>query len=391
MRRPTSSRSAPAPYKFVDFKPGDIVRGEINTNYHMPNRPYFDTIEMKGGGDADLGGARRAADRRVRLRLEPAGRGRDPAAAWKRAARARSQIVAGRRHRAHPAQHHRSVERGRRRALQRQEPRTAFSDPEVRQAMALLCDKKSMQEYIYGRTGIATGNFVNNPPRFRSPNTKWEFNVDKANQMLDAAGWKRGGDGVREKDGKKMKFVYQTSINALAPEGAGDRQAGLPEGRHRPRAEVGHGVGVLLVRRRQPGHLSEVLLRHADVHDDHDRARRRALHGPVPVDGRSRRRRTSGRAATSPAGATPSTTSCTRPPRPSSIRSSAPAMFIKMNDMVVNSHIVIPLISRPRVRGGALNLVTALSGLGQRPLGAAALVSRRQRRLTHVRRAGPSR
>ena len=40
------------PYKFVDFKPGDIVLGAINKNYHMPNRPYFDTIEMKGGGDA---------------------------------------------------------------------------------------------------------------------------------------------------------------------------------------------------------------------------------------------------------------------------------------------------------------------------------------------------
>ena len=54
------SRDAPAnlkpvgtgPYKFVDFKPGDMVRGEINTNYHVANRPYFDTIEMKGGGDA---------------------------------------------------------------------------------------------------------------------------------------------------------------------------------------------------------------------------------------------------------------------------------------------------------------------------------------------------
>src|SRR5215213_5384510 len=54
------SRDAPAnlkpvgtgPYKFVDFKPGDMVRGEINTNYHIANRPHFDTIEMKGGGDA---------------------------------------------------------------------------------------------------------------------------------------------------------------------------------------------------------------------------------------------------------------------------------------------------------------------------------------------------
>src|SRR6266404_8961990 len=40
------------PYKFVEFKPGDVIRGEINPDYHMPNRPHFDTIEMKGGGDA---------------------------------------------------------------------------------------------------------------------------------------------------------------------------------------------------------------------------------------------------------------------------------------------------------------------------------------------------
>src|SRR5688572_8201269 len=50
------SRDAPAilkpvgtgPYKFVDFKPGDMVRGEINNDYHIANRPYFDSIEMKG-------------------------------------------------------------------------------------------------------------------------------------------------------------------------------------------------------------------------------------------------------------------------------------------------------------------------------------------------------
>jgi peptide/nickel transport system substrate-binding protein len=40
------------PYKFVDFKPGDLVRGALNPSYHVKNRPYFDTIEMKGGGDA---------------------------------------------------------------------------------------------------------------------------------------------------------------------------------------------------------------------------------------------------------------------------------------------------------------------------------------------------
>jgi len=51
----TASVTAPVgtgPYLFVDFKPGDLVQGKINPSYHMENRPYFDTIEMKGGGDA---------------------------------------------------------------------------------------------------------------------------------------------------------------------------------------------------------------------------------------------------------------------------------------------------------------------------------------------------
>ena len=55
-----NSRAAPedlkpvgtGPYRFVEFRPGDLVRGERNPSYHLPNRPYFDTIEMKGGGDA---------------------------------------------------------------------------------------------------------------------------------------------------------------------------------------------------------------------------------------------------------------------------------------------------------------------------------------------------
>src|SRR5947199_1607633 len=54
------SRDAPAnskpvgtgPYMFVDFKPGDMLQAKLNPNYHVPNRPYFDTLEIKGGGDA---------------------------------------------------------------------------------------------------------------------------------------------------------------------------------------------------------------------------------------------------------------------------------------------------------------------------------------------------
>jgi peptide/nickel transport system substrate-binding protein len=218
-----NSRDAPAnlkpvgtgPYRFVEFKPGDLVRGERNPSYHVPNRPYFDTIEMKGGGDA-VSAARAViqtgeydyawnmqVEDEILLRLENAGN-----------AKGRAEIVQSR-----------SIEHIELNSAdpwtevdgERSSPKTKhplLSDPAVRQALRLLVDRGSVEKHIYGRTGVATGNFLNNPERFVSKNTKWEFNVDKANQLLEEAGWKRGSDGVRAKDGKKLKLVFQTSINA---------------------------------------------------------------------------------------------------------------------------------------------------------------------------------
>jgi peptide/nickel transport system substrate-binding protein len=200
------------PYMFKSFKPGDQVTGVLNPNYHQPNKPYFDSIEMKGGGDA-VSAARAVlqtgeydfawnlqVEDEILQRLEKGGKGRvtitpgggiehiqinftDP---WTEVDGERSSLKTK-----HPT----------------------LSDPAVRQALSLLVDKDSVQKYIYGRTGIAVPNFINYPKRFASKTTKYEFNVDKANAVLDKAGWKKGGDGIREKDGKKLKFVYQTSIN----------------------------------------------------------------------------------------------------------------------------------------------------------------------------------
>jgi peptide/nickel transport system substrate-binding protein len=179
----------------------------------MPNRPFFDTIEMKGGGDA-ISAARAViqtgefdyawnlqVEDEILKRLEQGGKGKvdislggniehiqlnntDP---WKEVDGERSSIKA---------------------------PHPFLTDPAVRQAFNLLVDRGSVQEQIYGRTGIATANFLNAPSRFQSKNMKFEFSVEKANQILDQAGWKRGSDGIRAKDGKRLKVVYQTSINA---------------------------------------------------------------------------------------------------------------------------------------------------------------------------------
>jgi peptide/nickel transport system substrate-binding protein len=214
------SRDAPAnlkpvgtgPYKFVDFKPGDMLRGEINKDYHTPNRPHFDSIEMKGGGDA-ISAARAVlqtgeydyawnlqVEDEILKRLEAGGKGKVEITAGGNIEFIQLSYtdpwteVEG--ERGHPNSRH-----------------PIFSDPAVRQAMSLLVDRKGVQDFIYGRTGVATSNFLNNPQRFRSSNTKYEFNVEKANAILEGAGWKKGADGIRAKDGKKLKFVYQTSIN----------------------------------------------------------------------------------------------------------------------------------------------------------------------------------
>jgi len=88
-----------------------------------------------------------------------------------------------------------------------------FSDPAVRKALALLVDRDAIQKHIYGRAGRTTANYLNGPAKFVSTNTSWEFSVEKAAKLLDDAGWKPGADGIREKDGKKLKLLYQTSIN----------------------------------------------------------------------------------------------------------------------------------------------------------------------------------
>jgi peptide/nickel transport system substrate-binding protein len=89
-----------------------------------------------------------------------------------------------------------------------------FSERPVREAFSLLVDRASIQKHIYGRTAAVSANFLNLPERFRSPNQRWEFNIERANRILEEAGWKPGGDGIRARDGRKLKFVFMTSINA---------------------------------------------------------------------------------------------------------------------------------------------------------------------------------
>jgi peptide/nickel transport system substrate-binding protein len=216
------SREAPAnlkpvgtgPYRIVDFKPGDAIRAELNPNYHEPNWPFFDRLELKGGGDA-VSAARAViqtgeydfawniqVEDDVLRRMEQGGKGRTDIAP-----------AAGIEHLLCNFSDPWTEVDGERGSAKSAHP--FLTDPAVRQALSLLVDRAAIQEQLYGRQGQATANYLNAPSRFRSPNTRWEFSVDKANAVLDQAGWKRGADGIRAKEGKRLKMLYQTSINPV--------------------------------------------------------------------------------------------------------------------------------------------------------------------------------
>ncbi|WP_119420047.1 peptide ABC transporter substrate-binding protein [Desertibaculum subflavum] len=348
------------PYKFVDFKPGDMVRGELNPDYHMPNRPYFDTIEMKGGGDA-ISAARAViqtgeydyawnmqVEDEILLRLEKGGKGKaiitpganiehiqlnstDP---WTEVDGERSSAKTK-----HPL----------------------LSDPAVRQALALLVDRKSVQDHIYGRTGIATANFLNNPPRFTSKNTKFEFNVEKANQVLEAAGWKKGSDGVRAKDGKKLKLVYQTSINqprqknqAIVKQAA--QKAGIEIELKSVTASVFFSSDVANPDTYTKFYCDIQMYTTTMTQPDPELFMNQFTSWEVATkenkwQGRNITRWKSDEYDKAFQAAQGELDPVKRA-----------ALFIKMNDLVVNNQVVIPVVYRPRVAAASLKLQAPLSG-----------------------------
>jgi peptide/nickel transport system substrate-binding protein len=180
----------------------------------MPNRPYFDTIEMKGGGDATS--AARAVlqtgeydyawnlqvEDEVLKRMEAGGKGKAhivPAATSSsssstsptRGTRSRASAAASR---ASTSPSATEGARGDGAALRQEE-----------HAGVHLRPHRLRDRQLHEQPGAL-------------PLAEHEVGVQRrqGERAARAAGWKKGADGIREKGGKKMKFVYQTSINGTA-------------------------------------------------------------------------------------------------------------------------------------------------------------------------------
>ena len=210
------------PFKVVDFKANDVIVFEANPNYRNPNKPAFSKLVFKGGGDATS--AARAVletgemDYAWNLQVEPeiltkmqqAGKGTVVSAFGTAVERLmvnfanpdpalgedRSEYIGGNNNRnAHPF----------------------LSDYNVRRALSLAIDRQILVDAGYGQAGKISCNVLPAPAIYASTaNDECKTqNIAEANRLLDAAGWKRGSDGIRQKDGVRISILYQTSTNSV--------------------------------------------------------------------------------------------------------------------------------------------------------------------------------
>jgi len=89
-------------------------------------------------------------------------------------------------------------------------PHPILFDLKVRQAIQYAIDKQSIVDaLLYGN--VNPGNSAVPVGTFGCPQPVSEFSVEKANALLDEAGWVVGADGIREKDGVRMSLKIATT------------------------------------------------------------------------------------------------------------------------------------------------------------------------------------
>lgn len=204
------------PFMVTDFKVNDSVELAANPNYRDPAKPAFATLSVKGGGDAasaaravmETGEFDYAWNTQINPELQASmtagGKGKFVSGFGTLVERLEMNMT-------DPSP---DLPEGERSTAKH--PHPILSDVNVRKALSMAIDRSLLVEVGYGASGRSTCNLVPAPPVYASPNTDClEQDMDGAKALLDAAGWVVGADGIREKDGKRFKLLYQSSVNPV--------------------------------------------------------------------------------------------------------------------------------------------------------------------------------
>ena len=204
------------PFKVTEFKANDVVLYDMNERFREEGKPHFSNILFKGGGDA-ASAARSVLetgefDYAWNLQVEPeiltqmveAGKGIVVTAFGTSVERIMVQST--------NPDSALGDERG-----TVKHPHPFLTDKAVRKALSLAIDRQILVDAGYGAAGQVTCNVLPAPAIFASTANDWckTQDIAGANKLLDDAGWVRGSDGVRAKDGVRLSLLYQTSTNSV--------------------------------------------------------------------------------------------------------------------------------------------------------------------------------
>lgn len=91
------------------------------------------------------------------------------------------------------------------------EPR--LEDVRVRQALIAGIDRQQIVDTLFTKNyPLATGALATTALGYVDTSEYYAYDPDKAEKLLDEAGWKRGSDGVREKDGEKLSLTFNEAL-----------------------------------------------------------------------------------------------------------------------------------------------------------------------------------
>jgi peptide/nickel transport system substrate-binding protein len=83
-----------------------------------------------------------------------------------------------------------------------------FDDLKVRQALQHGIDRDEILSTVYTDDWQAAKSFIqSNVPGASDKSSEFAFDADEANSLLDEAGWTKGSDGTRTKDGKPLALT----------------------------------------------------------------------------------------------------------------------------------------------------------------------------------------
>ncbi len=208
------------PYMVEEFRANDVVTYVPNPNYREEGKPYFQRVILKGGGDAES--AARAvletgeADYAWNLQIAPAVLNTMEAAGKGTVVTVLDPDV----ERLMINQTNPAPDLGENRSLYMggENPHPFLTNDAVWMALSMAIDRNIIAEQLYGAAGQATCNVLAQPAIYASANNDSCLvqDIDGANALLDEAGVvDSDGDGVRELDGVPLSILYQTSTNAV--------------------------------------------------------------------------------------------------------------------------------------------------------------------------------